>query len=159
MNDASFAFVAGVPSGLLLDNVRLVTISGDYDADGDVDTFDYDKWKSTYGSTTDLMADGNGNNIVDAADYTVWRNNLGTMTVATSSSAATIPEPSSAFLLLVAALIALFRGNAKSILNGGKDFQRNQREHLSLREPLLIQRGYFQQRTYRVGDASDDGPG
>ncbi len=49
---------------------------GDYNTDGTVDQDDYTLWISTFNSTTDLRADGNGNNIVDAADFTVWRDNL-----------------------------------------------------------------------------------
>ena len=50
---------------------------GDYNADGAVDHHDYNVWTSTFGSTTDLRADGNGDGVVDAADYTVWRDQLG----------------------------------------------------------------------------------
>jgi len=56
-------------------------ILGDYDFDGDVDGADYLKWQRSFGSTTDLDADGNGNNIVDAADYTIWRDNYGSLKV------------------------------------------------------------------------------
>lgn len=83
-------------------------LPGDYDFDGDVDADDYDEWRENFGSTTNLMADGNDNGIVDAADYTIWRNHLGTMAATNSSSAATVPEPTSAFLLLVAVTIAVF---------------------------------------------------
>jgi subtilisin family serine protease len=50
---------------------------GDYNADDLVNDDDYLLWKSTFGSTTDLRADGNMNGVVDSGDYTVWRNNLG----------------------------------------------------------------------------------
>jgi hypothetical protein len=55
----------------------LGTSAGDYDNDGEVTNLDYQKWKSTFGSTLELAADGNGDNVVNAADYTVWRNHLG----------------------------------------------------------------------------------
>lgn len=50
---------------------------GDYDGNGIVGTEDYNVWKTNYGTTENLAADGNGDAIVDAADYTVWRDNLG----------------------------------------------------------------------------------
>jgi hypothetical protein len=70
---------------------------GDYDLDGDVDTADYARWRSTFGNTVSPagnLADGNHNGLVDAADYVVWRDNLGA-SIASGSSLGSIevPEP------------------------------------------------------------------
>lgn len=60
-------------------NVPPIVLPGDYNQDGVVDDTDLGLWGATFGSTTDLRADGNGNNIVDIADYLIVRNNMGAM--------------------------------------------------------------------------------
>lgn len=86
--------------------VTIVGIApGDYNRDGAVDDLDYAVWKADFGSTTDLAADGNGNNVVDAADYTLWRDNLVVEVAPAAGSHAAVPEP--ATLALLPALFAL----------------------------------------------------
>jgi hypothetical protein len=79
----------------------LGSIPGDYDFDGDVDGDDHLKWQQTFGSTADLMADGNLNGIVDAADFSIWRDNLG----ATSA----VPESHSLLFSWLGLVVALRR--------------------------------------------------
>lgn len=50
-----------------------VFVAGDYTGKGIVDVADYNYWRSTFGSRTQLAADGNNNGIIDAGDYTIWR--------------------------------------------------------------------------------------
>ncbi len=52
---------------------NLGAIAGDFDRSAAVDQGDYDTWRSSFGSTTDLRGDGNHDRLVDAADYVVWR--------------------------------------------------------------------------------------
>lgn len=80
---------------------------GDYDWDGDVDTDDYALWRTDFGSSTNLQADGNDNGIIDAADYTIWRDGLaqflampiGTGSSFTAAASSAIPEPATIMLL------------------------------------------------------------
>ncbi len=70
-----------------------IMIEGDYDGSGTVDAGDYILWRTQFGSTGTLAADGNHNGVVDAADYTVWRDNLGRSFVAGAVQTGAVPEP------------------------------------------------------------------
>lgn len=84
------------------------TLVGDYDDSGTVDHGDYDLWRASFGSSTELAADGNGDGRVDSADYTIWRNNFG----ATSSSSAAASAP-------VAVLASSTLGASQGSVDGG----------------------------------------
>lgn len=78
-------------------------LTGDYNADGQVDFDDYDTWKSTFGFSViaGTEADGNINGLVDAADYSVWRDNLGASS-GSASLAWAVPEPATGILTIMA---------------------------------------------------------
>jgi glucose/arabinose dehydrogenase len=87
-------------TGARLYRVRYINpIAGDYDIDGDVDQDDYNVWRSSFGSTLLLAADGNGDGVVDAADYTVWRDNLGFGVPPEPAGLALAGEPPAASLI------------------------------------------------------------
>jgi hypothetical protein len=52
---------------------NLGAMAGDFDRSAAVDPGDYGAWRTSYGSTTDLGADGNRNGVVDTADFVIWR--------------------------------------------------------------------------------------
>jgi hypothetical protein len=95
------------------DQLFILRLSGDYDANGFVNHGDYDVWKASYGSTTNIVADANRDNIVDAADYVLWRRNFGEWlvgSVPTSSSAVgPVPEPETGTLSMLSLLSLAFR--------------------------------------------------
>jgi hypothetical protein len=81
-------------------------LSGDYNADGEVDDLDYDRWSATFGSTgSALAADGNKNGVVDAADYAVWLKNFGASVHAGAGSGGGVPEPGTSALLFIACVL------------------------------------------------------
>ena len=89
--------------GILLEGISIAEplssvdqILVDYNLDGTIDDLDRQLWATTFGSTLDLRADGNGNGIVDAADYTVWRDAYET------SLDNVVPEPSGLSLAALA---------------------------------------------------------
>jgi hypothetical protein len=76
-----------------------VSPDGDFNGDHHVDSTDFTLWRTTYGSTTQLGADGNHNGIVDAADYTIWRDHLNGSGAAAITPSNGVPEPSTTALV------------------------------------------------------------
>ena len=56
--------------------MNITLVPGDYDHDGVVDAGDYTIWRDTFGSTTDLRADGDGSQVVDQGDFDFWVNHF-----------------------------------------------------------------------------------
>jgi hypothetical protein len=85
-----FGLVESLHPDFFADRVFAPLSPGDYNANGTVDGADYDLWKSKFGSTTHLAADGNNNNRIDAGDYTVWRDHF---SGGSGSLSVAVPEP------------------------------------------------------------------
>lgn len=84
--------------------LQQTVVPGDYNQDVFVDAADYTVWRDTLGSTSDLRANGDNSGpsmgLIDTADYVVWKNNFGTPGAA-ALSAASVPEPDAAMILLL----------------------------------------------------------
>jgi hypothetical protein len=100
--------------GLIIVDATGVLAPGDYDQNGIVDARDYDTWRSKIG-TTNSAADGNKDGIVDAADYVIWRKHLGQTLPpglgggSTSGTSPAVPEPTTLWLVTIAAAYGMLR--------------------------------------------------
>jgi glucose/arabinose dehydrogenase len=67
-------------------------IAGDFNRDALVDDGDYNYWRSEWGSTEELAADGSDNGVVDAADFVIWRKNNGAVAASIAEGAVAAPK-------------------------------------------------------------------
>jgi hypothetical protein len=114
---ATFATTATVTGGL---NVKVddlvtaaLTLLGDYNQNGVVDSADYVIWRKNFGSATALPNDdtaGVGND-----DYTRWRTRFGN-TLAGSGAGVAIPEPGSVSILMIAVGIAMTVNRRRDVI-------------------------------------------
>lgn len=80
-----------------------LTISGDYNQNGTVDTADYTVWRDNLGGGALLNRGVGVTGPVGAADYEIWRSNFGQSLGAASRTAPAVPEPATIVILLLAA--------------------------------------------------------
>jgi glucose/arabinose dehydrogenase len=84
------------------------TLEGDFDNDADVDSEDLAAWGEGYGLTggagrSDGDADGDFD--VDGADFLIWQQQAGTGVAPLDANSATVPEPTTATLVVVGMLL------------------------------------------------------
>ena len=82
------------------------SFAGDYNGDGKVDAADYVSWRAALDTGATLASNETESlGVTDQADYDAWRANFGGSQVgggaALSSSATTVPEPTSILLALI----------------------------------------------------------
>ncbi len=80
---------------------HLPTFEADFDLDGDVDHDDFTQWETSF--SADALADADGDGDSDGVDFLIWQQQAGSG-VGAPSSLTVVPEPSSAVLLVIAAL-------------------------------------------------------
>jgi enterochelin esterase-like enzyme len=121
--DPQFEVVPGVPhsggaylnegTGLEFLDQHFATpyeFTGDFNRDGAVDGSDLLLWQQQLGSASGNQADGNHDGHVDRLDLIIWRGDFGRTVVQASSLP--IPEPSTAVIGVMAALLIASAGRA-----------------------------------------------
>jgi hypothetical protein len=97
-------------------------LKGDFDADGDVGSADYAKFRAGFGAASEnSAADGNSNAVVDAPDYVAWRKNLGASVHARAGAGtgAPVPEPITPVVILQLAVTVVLSAGRMRRHSGG----------------------------------------
>jgi CubicO group peptidase (beta-lactamase class C family) len=110
---SSFQNVDLLSSLMHAEILRVLSLPGDFNRDGEVSAADYNLWRTTFGQTVEpfTAADANGNATIDAGDYTVWRDHL-TTNVAPTAIASPLPEPTTFLVAAIALLLLPLRPRA-----------------------------------------------
>lgn len=109
------------PAYFAIDNISIVAsgLTGDFDADGDVDGRDFLLWQRQFGTAQDPFtgADGDGDGLVTAADLALWQKNYARAAESSSRLAGStllIPEPSFCCFALSALACCFFARPARA---------------------------------------------
>jgi GH25 family lysozyme M1 (1,4-beta-N-acetylmuramidase) len=95
--------------------------NGDYNNNTIVDAADYVLWRRTMGNSVNpgVAADGDLSGTIDAGDYTTWRANFASTVPNVPAGAgagfASVPEPASSLLLIIATLTILSGGRSRHL--------------------------------------------
>ena len=114
-------FGINTPAYVALDNLEVLLVEGDGNADGAVGPEDYTIWADGFGIGTKVTeGDYSRNGSVGAEDYPVWANNFGDTlpaSVGTPSRSTMVPEPGAALLLALGASAGLLIRRKRSTPN------------------------------------------
>ena len=83
---------------------------GDFDFDSDVDNDDLTIWETNYGTSSGALyanGDADKDGDVDGQDFLIWQRFAGSSIAPLSASSATVPEPGSLLLVILASLAGI----------------------------------------------------
>ena len=83
-----------------------VSVPGDYNNNSVVDAADYIVWRDKRGAPTGTLPNDVDGGVIGPAQYATWRANFGNTVGNSSVSTASVPEPASLLLLLLAAILS-----------------------------------------------------
>jgi hypothetical protein len=118
------------PWTVYIDNIRvgmtMAAVDGDYNGNGEVDAADYTVWRNNLGLTggaTAAQGDGTGDGNVTDEDYDYWKARFGNPPGSGGASATAVPEPTSAILLVIAAVCWRTKQRVRgTLLESGRSF-------------------------------------
>lgn len=94
-----------VDIGWTLVEPQIPTLAGDYNNDGIVDVADFTVFRDSFGSSSQLDADGSGNGVIDIQDYNLWASAYSNSDSSTASigfnAGQAVPEPHSSLLAMM----------------------------------------------------------
>jgi hypothetical protein len=105
MPDGLTFHVSYLPNAVQLQVVNTPYYSADFDDDGDVDATDLAIWRNAF--DLNQLGDADGDNDSDGEDFLIWQQQFGSIPGAGAALGATVPEPASAFLLLMGLAVAV----------------------------------------------------
>jgi hypothetical protein len=106
MPDGLTFHVSYLPNAVQLQVVNTPFFSADFDDDGDVDATDLAIWRGAF--NLNQLGDADGDNDSDGEDFLLWQQQFGSLPGAGAAFAAAVPEPASAWMLLMG-LVAVVR--------------------------------------------------
>ena len=97
-------------------------LAGDYNDDGTVDAADYTVWRNAMGGSGTLLNETASLGTVDGEDFAAWKANFGEGGNSGGGAIASVPEPNSAWLLLIALAASALALSALASIAAGRAF-------------------------------------
>ena len=79
--------------------INVVSLAGDYNVDGVVDSADYVLWRANVGQPAGSLPNDNTGLAIGDDQYNVWRSNFGSVASGSALGASAVPEPSTMALM------------------------------------------------------------
>jgi hypothetical protein len=83
-----------------------ISLPGDYNNNGAVDAADYTLWRNNVGAPAGTLPNDINGGVIGPAQYAMWKARFGNTAGSSAASFASVPEPASVLLLLLAAIVA-----------------------------------------------------
>jgi hypothetical protein len=79
--------------------INVVSLAGDYNVDGVVDSADYVLWRANVGEPAGTLPNDNTGLAIGDDQYNLWRSSFGSVASGSALGSSAVPEPSALALL------------------------------------------------------------